>query len=328
MKSIILKLFFLLFLFTVNDTLSKDYTTRKYRLYAIDTSYLNENYRLSANLALEEISLLKNDTDYYKFKKGIEDSSSNFLIWNWEHLSRAYAALGIEDSAIYYFNFLKSKYGYNIGYLSLRMYIPLKNNKIWQSYFDSCRISYCRENPTKNFNYVNSLSTIQSDDMFYRACLASNYEIMDARTMNKYMYNQNNIDSINSIKVDSLINIFGFPTIKTTGSFGVKCAFLKIQHSKIDMQLKYQTQIENAFKNGELDNESYAKYVDRILVNTNCPQRYGTQYWYDDIDKKNYIFPVEDEYKINELRKKMSLIPIEDFCKSKLKSESVIYKNK
>lgn len=308
-------------------SLEKPSTIRFKRFLATDTSYFNGNYRASLINALAEPNLFIHDSDYYKFTK-LKATDYSFVIWNLEQTARAYSALNICDSAIYYINKLISIKGCDIGFFTKQEYAALKGCQSWNNIYDSCMIAYFEDNKINNREYYLELSRIANNNWYYRRCAATFFDYLPMSYIELLDKKQILLDSIGNIKLDSLIIKYGFPDNSNTGNYGAEIAFNIIHHSGTEMILKYQKDIEIIYKKGLIGSESYAKYVDRILVNTNCPQRYGTQYWYDDIDKKNYIFPVEDEYKINELRKKMSLIPIEDFCKSKLKSESVIYKNK
>ena len=308
-------------------SLEKPSTVRFKRFLATDTTYFNGNYRASLTNALAEPDLFIQDSDYYKFSK-LKVTEYSFVTWNLEQTARAYAAINNCDSAIYYISKLISIKGCDVGFFTKLEYISLKDCQSWINICDSCTIIFFEENNINKREYYLELSKIANNNWFYRRCAATYFDYLPMSYIEFLDKKQRLLDSIGNKKLDSLIKKYGFPDNINTGNYGPEIAFNIIHHSGIEMILKYQKEIDIIYKKGLIGSESYAKYVDRILVNTNCPQRYGTQYWYDDIDKKNYIFPVEDENKINELRKSMNLIPIEDFSKSKLKSESVIYKNK
>ena len=76
---------------------------------------------------------------------------------------------------------------------------------------------------------------------------------------------------------------------------------------------KYFPLLEDAAKNGEASMSNYATMKDRVLVNRNAKQIYGTQKYWDEKQGKFVFFPIEDEKNVNKLRKEVGLPVLKEF---------------
>ena len=87
------------------------------------------------------------------------------------------------------------------------------------------------------------------------------------------------IDSLNRIKLDSLINIYGWLGYKEVGKSGENASFLIAQHS--DRDLKFQKKcillMEKELFKGNIYPSNFALLYDRIKVNSNDCQLFGSQ---------------------------------------------------
>ena len=120
----------------------------------------------------------------------------------------------------------------------------------------------------------------------------------------------NKQDSINLIKIEKIIAVYGYPGKSLVGEPTNESAWFVIQHtSKI---AKYLPMIEEAAKKGEIPFTKYAMMQDRYLTQQGKEQIYGTQGQGKQITNKetgkkeffNYISPIQNPEKVNELRKK------------------------
>lgn len=120
----------------------------------------------------------------------------------------------------------------------------------------------------------------------------------------------NKQDSINLIKIEKIITVYGYPGKSLVGEPTNESAWFVIQHtSKI---ANYLPMIEEAAKKGEIPFTKYAMMQDRYLTQQGKEQIYGTQGQGKEITNKetgkkeffNYISPIQNPEKVNELRKK------------------------
>lgn len=118
-------------------------------------------------------------------------------------------------------------------------------------------------------------------------------------------------DSINLKKVEAIISKFGYPGKSMVGEPTNKSAWYVIQHSNGNKIKEYLPLIKKAAQKGELPFKNYAQMLDRFLMYEKKPQIYGTQgfggYWFNPKTQKeewiDFIWPVENPTKVNELRK-------------------------
>lgn len=112
------------------------------------------------------------------------------------------------------------------------------------------------------------------------------------------------IDSLNLIKVESIIKVHGYPGKALVGEPSNKAVFYVIQHSdKID---QYLPLIRRAAEDGEIAKTSLAMMEDRNLMEQGLEQIYGTQIKGKANKEGQWIFflwPVKNPETVNILRK-------------------------
>jgi len=87
-----------------------------------------------------------------------------------------------------------------------------------------------------------------------------------------------------------------------------------LQHSNAESQQKYITMFEKCYKENEADCQQYALMFDRMRMNQNKPQRYGTHTYLDPkAGSPNELYPLEDEAKVEEWRREIGLEPLKDY---------------
>lgn len=145
--------------------------------------------------------------------------------------------------------------------------------------------------------------------------LAKEYKISPDSIVNYLYQKMEKTDSMNLLKVENMIKECGFPEISKVGLIASNGAWAVIHHS--DKLPEYIDVLKIAAENKELSYSSYASSLDRVLMHENKPQIYGTQANEVDIkdpktglvEKKVIIWPVENQEKLNELRKSIGLLP-------------------
>jgi hypothetical protein len=117
-------------------------------------------------------------------------------------------------------------------------------------------------------------------------------------------------------ELDGLLARKGWPRAADVGPEAAFAAYLVLMHGSYDLQEKYMPAIWQACKAKELPWERYANIFDRCLFNQNKPQRYGTHTRYNERTKREELYPLEDESKVNEWRKELGLPPLEEYLKT------------
>ena len=112
-------------------------------------------------------------------------------------------------------------------------------------------------------------------------------------------------DSTNLEMVTRILAETGYPRKSRVGDFASQAVWLVIQHSGLEVQKQYLSQLEEAARNGDLPLAMIAALKDRIDVREGRPQKYGTQMGL------NGLCPLLDASRVNEWRKEVGLPPID-----------------
>ena len=142
-------------------------------------------------------------------------------------------------------------------------------------------------------------------------------KLMENETLsNGYNREMKAIHDSNAKRLNRIIDVIGFPTSEKIGEEASNAAWLIIQHSigQPDFMKKWAALMEIEVKNGQADKINFAYLTDRIAVFEGNPQRYGTQF---DWDENGEMSPAKiDEYdKVNERRKAIGLHSLEEQIK-------------
>jgi hypothetical protein len=131
-----------------------------------------------------------------------------------------------------------------------------------------------------------------------------------ADSANRWLLRQ---DSMRLHTFQALEQHYGWPRARKVGVAGVQQAYLLVQHAPAAVQGSYQDTLRAAHARGELSSPDYATYLDRVLVNQDRPQRYGTQSGRRVLatgQEEAYLLPVEDVSDLDHRRASMQLAPI------------------
>lgn len=122
------------------------------------------------------------------------------------------------------------------------------------------------------------------------------------------------VDSINLIKIEQIIQQYGYPGQRLVGAKLANTAWLIIQHSSLAIQEKYFPLIEQAANQGEMSKTNMALLIDRTRVYKGQKQLYGTQVKIGPTGQKSFD-PIEDEVNVNKRRAEIGLGSLEDYAK-------------
>ena len=113
--------------------------------------------------------------------------------------------------------------------------------------------------------------------------------------------------------LDKIMNTIGYPTAEKVGKEARDASWLIIQHSieQPEFMKRSAELLKTAVKNNKADPRNLAYLTDRIAVFQDQPQRYGTQF---DWDENGNLSPhtVDDAIKVNKRRKSIGLNTVEE----------------
>lgn len=110
--------------------------------------------------------------------------------------------------------------------------------------------------------------TMISNDQVMREAAENNPELWDY-----------SIDRQNTEQMKEIISIIGWPSISKVGEETAHSAWLLVQHADHDVAFQeYCLQLMKAESSADVAPRDIAYLEDRILINKNQPQLYGTQW--------------------------------------------------
>lgn len=116
--------------------------------------------------------------------------------------------------------------------------------------------------------------------------------------------------ALQRVKIVSIVEHCGLPSITTIGTNGLKVFWSMIHHNEAPVIAHYYLYFENMVKNGSLNEERLALMTDRMLMNNNYPQVYGSQIL-------NYkLHPIGNPDSVNYRRAAIGLEPLEEYLKN------------
>ena len=121
-------------------------------------------------------------------------------------------------------------------------------------------------------------------------------------------------DSINQIKIASIIEHLGkYPGRSLVGSLQ-EVGWLVIQHAPTEYQVKYLPYLKKAVEAKDLKPKYLAYTLDRINMAKDQPQVYGTQFL--QVGNKNVLYKVQDLSRIDAFRKSVGLEPLKTYMEA------------
>jgi hypothetical protein len=127
----------------------------------------------------------------------------------------------------------------------------------------------------------------------------------------------------NAARLKEIIAEVGWPGKGLVGEDGADAAWLIFQHDIGEPEFirSCVPALEDAYKKGEVLGKNYARTIDRILVYEGKPQKYGTNYDWDE-NRQLSPYPIEDPDKVDELREQVGLPPLaEDVAEKRQDAE-------
>lgn len=124
----------------------------------------------------------------------------------------------------------------------------------------------------------------------------------------KANYDVRDTDIQHGKQINQIIQEHGYPTQELIGAEAMSAFWLLVQHQDSDLKLQ-----ENCLTHCDFNPENKAYLTDRVRVNNNQPQLYGTQFMRS--EGKLIPEPIEDEAHVDERRKEVGLDTLEEYAK-------------
>jgi len=209
--------------------------------------------------------------------------------------------------------------------------LNLREDKRWADFENNLIPILNRKNGNaiKDIDYAKSLWRLLCMDQycFYETGIAARKlgpgsPVVAALRRLQTMINDNNLKEL-----ESLLSQKGWPRRSEVGPEAAGAAFFVLQHSNAVAQQKYISMFEECCRENEGNWQQYALMFDRMRMNQNKPQRFGTHTYLDPrAGSPNELYPLEDDSKVDEWRKEIGLEPLKDYLtrtKIKYKPASV-----
>jgi outer membrane protein OmpA-like peptidoglycan-associated protein len=231
-----------------------------------------------------------------------------------------YASKEQTDSAFILFNIWQrttERYNLIIANFDPRLALLQKDTKRWQRYIESTKKAYKDKFETfSTFSF--QLDSLYFADQKYRTVIADLENIIGKRNAKDTLpddfwkveeRSKYTEDAARYVFLENLITKNGFPKRKQVGNRQSRAAFYIIQHqTEVKKSEKYLPILEKYAKEGDAEWSSFAMLYDRIKVDNNRPQRYGTQF-----RKKDFkLFPLENKATTNDFRAAIGLSKIDE----------------
>lgn len=123
-------------------------------------------------------------------------------------------------------------------------------------------------------------------------------------------------DKIFEKEVINIIDKYGWLGISQVGRLANTTLWIVLQHGSVASKEKYAPLLKASVLKEESQSIHYARLIDRMLINSNKPQLYGTQIDYNSSEIPTF-FPIEKPEYINQRRKKIGLEGIENFSEKR-----------
>ena len=172
-----------------------------------------------------------------------------------------------------------------------------------------------------NEELKNELNIINKDDQIFRRLYFFKDEYESKSDSLKKLFKVDDIglkeilvksmmknDSINLLKIEEIIQKYGYPGKSLVGENESSVAWEVIQHATFETRKKYLNLLKSTADKNEIRFTLYALTLDRVLMEENKLQKYGSQGREVVLSKTKekimIIWPIENPEKVNKLRRK------------------------
>ena len=288
---------------------------------------LSTTLTFGQNIPQEYFDLVKKADSLYNannFKNSANKYSDAFKANSWKGLPNdrynaacSWALAEVPDSAFFQLNKIATKENYtNYGHITTDPDLnSLHNDKRWKPLLEI--IKQNKDNAEVNLNkpLVATLDSIYVEDQKYRQQidgLEKKYG-WESKEMKDHWKVINEKDSINLIKVKSILDKYGWLGADVVGGQGNSTLFFVIQHSDQATQEKYLPMMREAVNSGKAQGNSLALLEDRVALGQGKRQIYGSQIDRDPETQIYYISPLADPDNVDKRRAEVGLGPLANY---------------
>ncbi|MFK7806867.1 MAG: DUF6624 domain-containing protein [Saprospiraceae bacterium] len=194
----------------------------------------------------------------------------------------------------------------------------LHTHKKWKNLLEIIKNNKEKKEINLDKSLVSILDSIHRIDQsvrskFHKALKEHGSESDEFKIAIKVMLEQ---DSINIIKIEKILNEYGWLGIDVIGEKGNQTLFLVIQHAELKVQEKYLPMLREAVKHKNAQPSQLALLEDRVAVRNGKKQIYGSQTRIDNKTGENYFMPIEDPENVDARRANVGLESIANYAES------------
>lgn len=291
--------------FTVIYVIGQD-TTDQYRMYIAkaDSLLKAKQYRQAAVL----------------FSKAFETNNNLGLVQDRYKAACSWAQSGVMDSAFSQLYRIATKARYSdYDHITTDKELEiLHQDSRWFSLLNIVMKNKQQEESKLNVPLKTLLEDVLTRDQknrkLYFRCLDS------LKEENKTILDSINVeiskdDSINLKIVEKVLQENGWVGSDVVGAMASIAIFIVIQHSDLPIQEKYLPMALDAVKKGNLEAKNIALLEDRISLQKNNYQLYGSQVVKDTVTGKWKPAPIKDELNVDKRRAEIGLEPLSIYLK-------------
>lgn len=191
----------------------------------------------------------------------------------------------------------------------------LYSDKRWNEIIELVKVNKEKEEENYDKPLVAILDAIYKEDQTYRRQIKGieekyGRESEEMKIQYKLIHEK---DSINSIKVQKILDERGWLGTDLIGVQGNSTLFLVIQHSSLKAQEKYLPMMREALKKGNASARSLALLEDRVALGKGERQIYGSQIGRDQVTGEYYVLPLKDPDNVDKRRSEVGLGKLENY---------------
>ncbi|MBK8640731.1 MAG: hypothetical protein IPN15_00510 [Saprospiraceae bacterium] len=289
--------------------------------------FLSTLLTFGQNIPQEYFDLVKKADSLYNakdFRSSANKYSDAFKANGWKGLSNdrynaacSWALAAVPDSAFFQLDRIATKSNYtNYGHITTDPDLnSLHNDNRWKPLIEKIKQNKDKAEVSLNKPLVAILDSIYIEDQTYRKQIDGIEKKYgwESKEMKDHWKIINEKDSINLIKVKSILDKYGWLGADVVGGQGNSTLFLVIQHSDQSTQEKYLPMMREAVKNSKAQGSSLALLEDRVALGQGKRQIYGSQIGRDPETKIYYVSPLEDPDNVDKRRVEVGLGPLSDY---------------
>lgn len=229
----------------------------------------------------------------------------------------SWALANHRDSAFFQLNRIATKANYtNYGHVTSDADLnSLHDDPRWQPLLAIIKQNKEKAEANLNKPLAAELGAVYTEDQKYRLQLGDIEQKYgwQSKEMKIHWKLINEKDSINLIKVTSILDHYGWLGAEEIGQEGNAALFLVIQHADLVTQEKYLPMMRDAVKKGTAAASSLALLEDRVALRQGRKQIYGSQIGRNVETHLYYVQPLDDPDRVDMRRASVGLPPLADY---------------